>query len=143
MNTNRRRQISPRRVKTQSGNALLEGALSLTVFLMMFFGIIEFGRAVFAYNSLQFAAAAGARYGSIRRNSSGHLITASAMTTYVDGLLVGISPGSVTVTTTWSPDANPGSTITVNVAYAFTFLQPYMPTTNLNLSAQSGMTISQ
>lgn len=58
------------RAKREKGSAILEGALTLTVTLMMLFGIIEFGRATFAYNQVAYLAQDGARYASVRGSTS-------------------------------------------------------------------------
>jgi hypothetical protein len=46
----------------QRGAALVELAIGATVFLMVLFGIIEFGRALWVHNALSDAARRGARY---------------------------------------------------------------------------------
>jgi hypothetical protein len=50
----------PRR-RTRRGQALVEFALVLPLLLLLFMGLFDFGRAVFAYNSLSNAAREGAR----------------------------------------------------------------------------------
>ena len=47
--------------KRSRGQALVEFALALPVLLVIFMGLFDFGRAVFAYNSLSNAAREGAR----------------------------------------------------------------------------------
>lgn len=50
--------------RDESGVALLEFALFVSVLLMLVFGIIDFGRALFTANNLVAAAREGARYGA-------------------------------------------------------------------------------
>jgi Flp pilus assembly protein TadG len=50
--------------RDESGIALLEFALFVSVLLMLVFGIIDFGRALFTANNLVAAAREGARYGA-------------------------------------------------------------------------------
>lgn len=47
--------------RTSRGQGLVEFALVLPVLLLIFMGILDFGRAIFAYNSLANAAREGAR----------------------------------------------------------------------------------
>jgi hypothetical protein len=51
--------------RTGSGQALVEFALILPIFLILLFGIIDFGRYVYTANSLNNAAREGARIGSV------------------------------------------------------------------------------
>ena len=54
--------IFPRR---EAGQELVEFALILPLLLLLFLGIIEFGRAMLAYNTIANAAREGARYGIV------------------------------------------------------------------------------
>ena len=51
------------------GQALVEFALVIPIFLLLIFGLVDLGRAVFANNSLAEAARDGARYGSVQARS--------------------------------------------------------------------------
>lgn len=53
----------PKRPRT--GQALVEFALVLPVFLLLLFGLIDVGRYVYTWNALNQAAREGARYGSV------------------------------------------------------------------------------
>lgn len=46
-----------------AGSSAVEAALSMTLFLTLLFGIIQFGRAVWLYQAVSAAAREGARYG--------------------------------------------------------------------------------
>lgn len=52
------------------GQALVEFALIVPIFLLLFFGLIDVGRAVYVNNSLAEAAREGARWGSVQSRSS-------------------------------------------------------------------------
>lgn len=54
-----------RRPRTR-GQALVEFALIIPIFLLLVFGLVDLGRAVFISNSLAEAARDGARYGSVQ-----------------------------------------------------------------------------
>ena len=121
---------------------MVEGALCLTVFLMMLFGILDFGRAVYGYNLVSAAAREGARYAMVRGATSGRTASAATVATYVRTWAIGIPTSDLTVNTTWSPDSQPGSTVNVNVQYNFKPLGPYMPAP-FTVQSTSKMMISQ
>src|ERR1041384_5784654 len=54
----------------ERGATLVEFAISATVFLTAMFGVLEFGRAVWAHNALTDAARRGARYATLNTSAS-------------------------------------------------------------------------
>lgn len=52
-------------VRDESGGAMVETALALPIFLMMIWGIVQFGLAVHANNGIQNALGEGARYATL------------------------------------------------------------------------------
>ena len=61
--------LSRLRRRTGRGQALVEFALVIPIFLLLIFGLVDLGRAVFANNSLAEAARDGARYGAVQARS--------------------------------------------------------------------------
>lgn len=60
------RSIAPRRGKSnQKGSVLIEFALSSTVLLLMFFGIVDFSRLFYTSNVVANAACAATQYGAL------------------------------------------------------------------------------
>jgi hypothetical protein len=55
----------------ERGTTVAEFALSASVFFMMIFGIIEFGRLIYTHNALTDAARRGARYAALHTNVQG------------------------------------------------------------------------
>ena len=133
---------SQRRRAGERGSTLVEGALCFTVFLMIIFGTIDFGRMVFAYNFVSYSAREATRYALA--HGTKYPVSADNLTTFVKNEAIGLDPSAITVTPTWS-DTNhvPGSTVQVQVQYAFQPIAPYMPTGLLTLSSTSKMLISQ
>ena len=127
----------------QRGQAMVESALALTVFLMFIFGILEFGRAVWAYNQVAYLSHDGARYAIVHGSASPQPATAAQIATYVQNAAIGLPPAAVSVTTAWAPDNSPGSQVSVRVQYTVQFLGPFMPASSLPVSATSRMIISQ
>ncbi len=56
---------TPRPKRPWTGQALVEFALVLPVFLLLLFGLIDVGRYVYTWNALNHAAREGSRYGSV------------------------------------------------------------------------------
>lgn len=136
------RQVTKPRRGRQGGNTILEMALGMTVFLMCLFGAMEFGRAVFVYNSLAYLSHQGARWAMVRGSASPTPATATTVNSYVQGIANGMAPGGITVTTVWAPSTAPGSTVKVTTAFNFDFIAPYMPG-DMTLRSSSTMTILQ
>jgi Flp pilus assembly protein TadG len=57
-------------VREDSGAAVVEFAITLTMLLILVFGIVDFGRALFTMNNLTQAAREGARYGAVSNGMS-------------------------------------------------------------------------
>ena len=103
-------RLSPR----EGGQAALEFALTLTITFLLFFGLIDFGRAASAASVVQWAAQYGARFGV---NNPDDLTGIEAE---VLAHLTGLNADKATVTVT-----EPGTNlIQVNVAYDFEFIAP-------------------
>ena len=123
---------------------MAEFALVATPFFMMIFGILNFSIALYSYDFVCYAAQQGVRYAVVNGSTSPHPVSAANVKTYVIGLVVGVlTPASVTVNTTWSPDNKPGSTVTVVVGYTFKPLTPIFSTVNIPLTRTAVMVISQ
>lgn len=142
----------------ERGNALVEFAIASTAMLMVMFGIIDFGRALYTYHLIADGARQGARYAMVRGTActvSGCPATAGAIQSYVRGLAPGIDPNLLTVTTTYGPGdgcpdpgsqnpGGPGCVVSVQASYTFNFIiVPLMPTFSIPMSSTSQVVISQ
>lgn len=123
--------------KDQRGAYLLEFAIVAPAFVFLLFGIMEFGRAIWAYSSVAHAAREGVRFAIVRGQESSQSATANDVQTYVRSR-AGLSP--VQVTTTWQPDNKPGSVVQVKVDYSFQPTLPFIP--SISLTSTSKMVIS-
>lgn len=72
----------PRFIREESGVALLEFALFTTLLLLLVFGAIDFGRALFTANNLTSAAREGARYGAALAIPDTGLIRTRVLSSY-------------------------------------------------------------
>ncbi|MFI5116659.1 MAG: TadE/TadG family type IV pilus assembly protein [Terriglobales bacterium] len=151
---------SVRQKNGEAGSALVEFALASVVILTVLFGIIDMGRALYAYDWVSDAARRGTRYAMVRGTSSctgsPELTDCKAgppqITTYVEGNAFGIdqSAGALTVTSScWPassaftpPPCAPGKTVQVTVEYNFAFLSPFTPH-SWTMTSSSIRTVSQ
>lgn len=120
------------------GSYVVEFVLLLPVFLVLTIGTIDFGRAIYAYTTVAYAARQGTRYASVRGASSISPASASAVAAYVKDQVVGVD---ISVTTTWNPDNSRGSSVQVVVTTTFTPITPYINRSPINLSATSASVI--
>jgi Flp pilus assembly protein TadG len=148
-----RTTTSERLFRGERGDALLEFALVLIVFLIFFFGIIDFARALYAYHFVSNAAREGTRYAIVRGTACSAPsnpnfdcnATLPQVQAYVTGITpTGINPNNMVVKPTWpgiGPGTggtggcdtsngypnNPGCYVQVQVQYGFNFVFPFMP----------------
>ena len=123
----------------RKGNSAVEFAVLLPVFLMLTIGVIDFGRAMYAYTMVSYAARQGTRYASFHGAKSLAPASAAAIENYVKAQVVGVD---LSVTTTWNPDNKPGSAVQIQVQTTFTPITPFISRNALTLSATSQLTIS-
>jgi Flp pilus assembly protein TadG len=135
--------VTGRRGRGQRGSGLVEIALISIPFFTVVLGLMASAYLVFLYNSTAFMAQQGVRWAAVRGSSSGTPATSASVQSYVQGEGVGLAPGAVTVTTAWSPNNNPGSTVSVTVSYAAVPLYTLAFPNNLTISATSSATISK
>ena len=123
------------------GSAMLEGGLSVGVFLTLFVTIMDYGRWAYINNLVPYLAREGTRYAIVHGSSSSSPETTDGIKTYVQGKAVGITPSDLTVTVTFT--GAPGSTVKIVVTGYFSPLTPWLltPGARPGYSATSTMTI--
>lgn len=138
---------------SQKGSALVEGALCLTVFLMLTFSALDFGMAVYAYNFCYYAARDATRWAAVHGAGSATASDCSAnpgiaggcaanstdISNYVSGMAVALTTSKLTVTTSWTPNTSPGAEVNVKVAYAVTPVSGLALTQSFTVSSSSQM----
>jgi Flp pilus assembly protein TadG len=153
-----------RRVKViaceEEGSEILEFAVAATIFLTLFFGIIEFSLALYTENFIAMAAQQGTRYAMVR--GSDWTGTCASVTSYgcqataanVQNYILSKAPGGVNltasdITVTWLTATATGSAcnqysqgcqIKVAVSYPFQLHIPFFSPT-IQLSSTSIETI--
>jgi len=123
---------------------MAEFALVLTPCLTLFFGVINFALALYCYDFVCYSAQQAVRYATVHGSTATTVASSSSITSYVDGLVVGVlNTGALTVTTTWAPNNKPGSVVTVVVTYRFPPLTSLVSSVTIPLTRTAAMVITQ
>jgi Flp pilus assembly protein TadG len=132
-----------RRVReNEKGSGVVEVALALTVFIMLTAGVIDMSRAMMAYSTLTHATARAARFAAVRSSQSDFPASNSEIETAAMDAAVGLDPDELTVTTGWTPNNAPGSTVQVSATYNFSPVVPLLPHDLIVLRGSSQMMVS-
>jgi Flp pilus assembly protein TadG len=132
------------RRERRRGQAVVEFALTLPLYLLILCGGIEFGRALFAHAQLHQATQEGARYGAVLRRGD------TDIRTRVQQLAPGgaatvvtiVSTVSATNTTVVAPaDRARGHVLRVTSQHTQSVLMPFFPLSSFALSATVSMVI--
>jgi Flp pilus assembly protein TadG len=132
-----------RRRSGERGDVAVEAALTFLLFFTIVIAILEFGWAVYAFNFVSYAAKEGARYAMVRGANSGNPATSAMVTSFVQQEAIALTAANLSVTTTWTPDNNPGSTVSVQVSYTFHPMTAFVLTSPIAFKANSAQTIMQ
>jgi Flp pilus assembly protein TadG len=121
----------PRLGRDRSGASAVEFALVIGPFLLVLFGVIEFGRMLWTLNALQETAIAGARCMGVRNTScaSSGAYSSSSSTTYIKGVAAGwgvtLANANVTLNNSTSCAGVSGFS-QVTLTYTFQTVIPYI-----------------
>lgn len=141
----------------QRGSNMVEFAIASLAFLMLLFGIIEFGRALYLYHTISNAARVGSRWAEVRGSGCASPIdhcnaNSADIQTYIASVTPLIDPASLQVSASWSTSVDPnidcstgtpygnnspGHFVCVTVAYRFDWPIPFMNGSPLTLSSTS------
>ncbi len=117
------RLLSIRRfLRDLRGTAVIEFAFVAPVLFVLTIGTIDVGRLVWSASMLHHMAREATRYASVRGADANSPVSEADIETYVKNRLIGIAANEVNVTTTWTPNNNPGGTIQVQLDYTYAFL---------------------
>lgn len=115
--------------KNASGATIVEFALTAPLFIVLLFGIVEAGIALWTQYGLQYGVEAAARCATVDAVDCGN---ASDIAQYASNNSLGVSPPTSTFTVA---DAACGNQI--RATYAYTFFTGYFGTPSITLNAQS------
>jgi hypothetical protein len=143
-----------RRQRTRA-QALAEFALVAPVFFLVLFAIVEAGRFMFYYETLNNATREGARYAIVNgANSLGCSTGPAAPGTtscdpsgddvrdHVRNTALGMPGSAIAVTSTWQPDNGRGSLVSVESTYTYSSLIPIVPLPAITVEAESTLVIN-
>jgi Flp pilus assembly protein TadG len=137
-----------RRLGDDRGANLVEFALISIPFLMITLGLVDFGRAIFAYNALASATREAARVAIVRGSHSGSPITGPQLQTLVQNRAIGLNQAAVNVTVTFdgqasavTPNNDPGKIVRLEATYSFQPLTTLAIKTPITLRSRTQMMI--
>jgi len=124
-----------------SGQTYAEFAMIVLPAITLIFGIISFGMPIDTWSFLSNAARDAVRYAIVHGSKSSSPATTTDIQNYVRNEAHGLTPSAITVSTSWNPNNNPGSTVKVQVSYTF---RPFYPfnSVSLPLTSSAQMVIS-
>jgi hypothetical protein len=156
--TTHRRSAHTGRAPASKGQALVEFALVAPIFFLLLFGIIEGGRFIFYYQTLNNATREGARYAIVHGSNSfcpsgpmppGETAPACYdlpgvnVVQQVKDTAFGALGNGVTVTPVWGPAGNGrDSEVTVSGSFTYGALIPLVPLPPITISAESTLVIN-
>jgi Flp pilus assembly protein TadG len=160
------------RTDRERGSTILEFGLVAIALFALFFGVIDFGRALYAYHFVANAAAEAARWASVRGSKcqlAGCPAAPSDVATYLgtitpsgintnydviacwpglgsdatNGCPTSVSPTNGCTASTSGPNNNPGCPVKVQIIYPFSFIFPLMPSSTCSsIQNQQGQTVT-
>jgi Flp pilus assembly protein TadG len=124
--------------REDGGAAIIEFAFGTVVFFGILAAIIDFSAAMYSANNVEHAAKEGVRYASIHGALSADPKSDAEIEAYVKGRVLSLDSTKMSVSVTWTPDANPGSDVTIAVDYVYeAFFQNIIPSGPFTLKAKS------
>ncbi len=118
----------PRRRSGQNGSAMVEGALVLSLFILIVYGFVQIALVLFGYNNLTYASRVAMRYAVIHGSTATYTCTATDIQNMVTPLLWGAPYAGITVTTNWSPNKSPGGAVSIGVTVKYKSVIPFSTT---------------
>lgn len=141
----------------ERGQTLVEFALAASIALTLILGVIEFGRALYAYDLVAQAARVGTRYAAVHATIPPHDCSNASVgttpcetdiTAYIKTKMTGVDLTKIATTFTWEPasstctaKASPGCYVQIEVDYHFTFVA--LPLPAQTIKSVSRLVISQ
>ena len=104
-----------KRRSAELGQDLIEYAITLPLFMLIIFGVLDLGRGIFYFSAMYQGARDGARYGSVHPEAPPEEVVAQ-----VEHWLIGLDPSLWAIDTGCST----GTTSCVNVKYTFRAVTP-------------------
>ncbi len=118
--------ITPRIIlkllKNESGSSFIEFGILASIFITLSFAVIDFGRMMWLNNTVEHVATEGARYAAVRGSNKSSPVDVDQVTSYVQDRATGVPAADMNINVTWSPNNNPGGSVTVVVTYNYEYI---------------------
>ncbi len=120
------KRLTGRPRKREDGQALVEFALVIPIFLLVLFAIVDFGMAFHAWITVTNSAREGARIGSVHA-------PAATIEQRVRDTADTLDQGNLSVTVTNADDqgGQPGESVVVDVSYSYSLITPLADLLNM------------
>jgi len=130
-----------RAVRDDRGANLVEFALLSIPFLAITLGLVDAGRAIFAYSALAHGTREATRVAIVRGAQSGAALTEPQLQDLVRQRAIGLTPSGVAVDVIWTPDNNAGSKVRLDSTYTFQPITTFGFQTPIFLRSRAEMVI--
>jgi Flp pilus assembly protein TadG len=129
----------------RTGQAMVEFAIAALALLVVLFGIMQMGEAVYCYTAVSDAAREAARYAIVHSPTSPNPATTAQIQQAAINAAPGLDSTKLTVNVSWPADPNISSQSDAQIAvsYVFSLQIPLWGTTNVTLTSTSRMLTSQ
>lgn len=107
--------------RDEKGGVAVEFAVAIPILVLMMLMVIDLGRAMFAYSTLNSASADAVRYASVHGAESLYPRTNQQIIDYAKQRAVGFNDANLTVTLSWVPSGYAGAQVEVLMTYNFSF----------------------
>jgi Flp pilus assembly protein TadG len=125
----------------RNGSAAIEFGMLLPVFMVATMGVIEFGSYLTTQQALIESVHAGGRYAVVHGSQRSNPATSASLQSLVQNGSTLLTPSQVSVTVTFSPNNNPGSTVNIVGSYQWAPLVPLVMLPTVTINAKSISTI--
>jgi len=125
------------------GIAMLEIALVLPIYFLLVYGVFQISLVLFGYCNATNACRMAGRYAAVHGSGSTSACTSADLKTIALRYLWGAPAKGTTVTSTWSPDNNPGSVVTVKITLVFPTAIPFSSLSSITVGTADQAVILQ
>ncbi len=137
----------PRRGSSASGSGqtMVEFAAIATVFLLIVFGVMSLGIAVYSYNTISNAAREAVRYAVVHSPTSSNPATTTQIQQVAINYATALNLAQTDIVVSWPPDPNIATRTDaqVQISYPYQLNIPFLGPVTLTLASTSRMLVSQ
>jgi len=109
--------------------------------MLLMFGIVQIGYAIWSQSTLAYAVDAATRHASLHGSRSAAPVTTAQVQQMVKDNATGMTKTNITVNVVWAPNNRPGSTVEVAASYPLPTLVSLVWTHPFSLTSKTKMLI--